>query len=111
MNAIRTIILAITICLAPLANADELLSRNHYGNELDRCVAQIRSDIAAGPETRLEHKVTDVSKDGAWYNFTIVTVGNNGPVTTACRANRFNDDTRVVVESARNDATRLASAA
>ena len=109
MNSIKTAILAILIGMSGAANAAELLAPNHYANELDRCVAQIRADLGAGPETRLQHQVTDIRKDGAWYKFVIETRGSNSPVTSTCQANRFNPDTRLNIERASGGTTQLAS--
>jgi hypothetical protein len=113
MNATKKITLAIAIIAsgaAQVANANDLLSRNHYGDELDRCVAQIRSDIAADSDLTLQHKITEVSKDGAWYKFTIETANGTETLTSSCQANRFNSQTQVAIESTQNNSTRLASA-
>ncbi len=109
MNSIKPAILAALIALSGVANAAELLSPNHYGNELDRCVAEIRAGIAAGPQTELKHQVTEVSKDGAWYKFVIETQDGGKSVTSNCQANRFSSETRLDIKTGTVDATRLAS--
>ena len=115
MNALKTTMLAIatTAALAgtSIASAEPLLSIKNYGNELERCVAQIRADINAGSATELEHRVTQISKDGAWYRFTIETsaAAETVPVISTCEANRFNELTRLDIELPETTAVRVAS--
>ena len=115
MNILKTatmvMIATAALAAASLANAEQLLSINNYGNELERCVAQIRADIDAGPTTELEHRVTDVNKSGAWYQFTIETRTSAAatPVTSTCEANRFNELTQLDIELPETNAVQVAS--
>ena len=116
MNAIKTTLLALATAaaLSGTAQAADLYSAKHYGDELARCIEQVRTDLNLA-ERPLKHMVTAIEKQGSWYNFTIETSAEtaNTPIaTTNCEANRYSSETRIVMQPANLDAdtTRLASA-
>jgi len=92
------------------------LSPAFYGDELDRCAAELRTELDLTGATRLSHTVTGIDKVGVWYVFDIQTeIADDtdtviGRTKTRCKAHRWNEQTSVVVTkqfSANN--TRLAS--
>jgi hypothetical protein len=109
MNTIKTAVIGILISASAAANATELLAPKHYGAELDRCITQIRTEMNVAADTRLEHRVTEIRKDGSWYRFAIETDGSGVTATSACQANRFSAETRLDMQRGTSEATRLAS--
>jgi len=99
-----TAITALLMATANIASADELLSPVHYGEELDRCVAEIRGELGSPNDTRMRHTVSDISKSGAWYRFYVTTevlATDDSVAQTAaseCRANRFDETTKIRTE-------------
>jgi len=92
---------AVLLATFSVANADTLLSPAHYGDELDRCVSEVRAELDSPADTRMRHSVVNIAKSGAWYTFTIeseVLATDESVSMTAnseCRANRFTTATQV----------------
>jgi hypothetical protein len=93
------------------------LSPAFYGDKLDRCAVELRTELNMTGVTHLRHTVTDIDKVGVWYVFDIRTeMADNtdtviGQVKTHCKAHRWNEQISVEVTnqlSASN--TQLASA-
>jgi hypothetical protein len=113
-----TILAAITglIMTATTAQAD-WLSPAFYGDELDRCAVELRTELNMKGVSRLRHTVTDIDKIGVWYVFDIRTEMADdtdtviGQAKTRCKAHRWNERTSVEVTNQlpANNA-RLASA-
>ena len=73
-----------------------------YAEELDRCVAAMRTQLTDEQTAQLRYTVTDLDKRGAWYEFDIrAEVFNEvdgAVVRTAesrCLAHRWNEETRL----------------
>ena len=101
MNKLITT-LTLMLALSGGATAAELLSPALYGNELQRCITEIRSQASADANQALRHRVTNVSKAGAWYRFEIETLAlqDSGFVSfamTECTAHRYTDTTEAAV--------------
>jgi hypothetical protein len=92
------------IMITTTAQAD-WLSPAFYGDELDRCAAELRTELSMAGVTRLRHTVTDIDKVGVWYVFDIQTEMADdadtviGQVKTRCRAHRWNERTSVEMTS------------
>jgi hypothetical protein len=92
---------ALLIATSNIAGAAELLSPLHYGDELDRCVAEIRAELAPASDTRMRHSIFGIEKSGAWYTFAIQSEvlsaddSISATATSQCSANRFDATTRV----------------
>lgn len=95
------IAIAVMSMATTVAQAD-WLSPAFYGDELDRCAAELRSELDLTGVARLRHAVTEIDKMGVWYVFDIHTEMANdaGAVIartdTRCKAHRWNE--RTVVE-------------
>jgi len=91
----------ILILTTSAAQAD-WLSPAFYGDELDRCAVELRTELNMTGVTRLRHTVTDIDKVGVWYVFDIRTEMADsageviGQTETRCKAHRWNE--RTVVE-------------
>lgn len=73
-----------------------------YADELDRCVAALRGQLADDRTAQLRYTVTDLDTRGAWYEFDIrseVFHSVDGPVVRSeesrCLAHRWVDKTRL----------------
>ncbi len=80
------------------ALADELLPRVHYEDQLQRCIAAIRSELSVGQDQHLQHHVSEIDKGSSWYSFKIETVVGETIATTKCQSSRFEDRTIAHVE-------------
>ena len=90
--------LGLTLIGANPAAAGQL-SPALYGEQLDRCAAAIRADMA-GPETaRLQHELTSVERTRLWYVIEIRTTARDGAdritdeAVTRCKAHRWTEQT------------------
>jgi len=102
----RTILAAIigtaVLILTTTAAQADWLSPAFYGDELDRCAAELRAELNMTGVTHLRHNVTDIDKVGVWYVFDIRTEMADsageviGRTETRCKAHRWNE--RTVVE-------------
>lgn len=78
------------------------LSPAFYGDDLDRCAVELRTELNTAGATSLQHTVTDIDKVGVWFVFDIETniVDETGAVIrrakTRCKSNRFRE--QMVVE-------------
>ena len=111
MNRTRKIQILSALAAAILtttAQADELLPQAHYTEQLARCVAEIRSELSIPADERLQHRVTDISKENIWYTFAIETSDGDTIATSSCRAWRFEDRASVAVQAPAASATQLA---
>jgi len=106
------------LMVAATVQAD-MLSSTLYGDELDRCTTEIRSELNLADVTRLQHTLTEIDKVGVWYVFDILTTAYDNTdavmveATTHCKAHRWTGETVVDVTNrsrAANDQTRVASA-
>jgi len=101
-TSIRLIVIAFTFMTTAAAQAD-WLSPAFYGDELDRCAAELRAELDLTGVSRLRHNVTNIDKVGVWYIFDIHTemVDNTdtviSDVKTSCKAHRWNEQTIVDV--------------
>ena len=99
---IITILAAIAGMITTTAQAD-WLSPAFYGDELDRCAVELRTELNMTGVSRLRHTVTDIDKVGVWYVFDIRTEMADetdaviGQATTRCKAHRWNERTAVEV--------------
>ncbi len=81
------------------------LSPAFYGDELDRCTVELRTELNTTGATGLQHTVTDIDKVGVWYVFDIETniVDDTGAVIrqakTRCKSHRWKEQTVVRVTS------------
>ncbi len=81
------------------------LSPAFYGDDLDRCIAELRTELDTTGATGLQHTVTGIDKVGVWYVFDIQTniVDGTGAVIgrarTHCKSHRFKEQTRVEVKN------------
>ena len=106
MKKLSTILYTALIAAAlnQTANADELLPPGIYGNELDRCISEIRSALGTTTASAIRHDITGIEKQGAWYSFDITTARiidadtTEDIATTECRAHRFNDRTKAQIQ-------------
>ena len=102
------------------AQADRLapwLSPAFYGDELDRCTAELRTALDMSGAASLQHTVTNIEKVAAYYVFDIETsiADSTGAVInrakTSCKSHRFRVQTTVeVTNQAPVSNARLASA-
>ncbi len=109
MNRKAIIAILTTAVLAGPALADAPLPQQHYADELQRCIATIRAELPVDDQTALQHRVTRVSKENIWYEFSISTLldesAANPLAETECRAWRFADQTVAIVEPAPSGAS------
>ncbi len=93
------------VMAAATAQAD-MLSPALYGEKLDRCAVELRSELNTAGAARLRHTVTDIDKVGVWYVFDIQsetldeTGAVTGQATTLCKAHRWTEQTVVEVRDA-----------
>lgn len=104
LKPLRNVTLALSLAAVLPVQADELLSAQHYGDELNRCVAAIRAELGVTDATLLQHRVTGLDKHASRYAFRIETTaltatGEPGEplASTDCSAGRFDDSTRASV--------------
>lgn len=75
-----------------------------YGDDLDRCTIELRTELDTTGATSLKHIVTDIDKRGVWYVFDIETdiADATGTVIrrakTSCKSHRFSENTTVEVK-------------
>lgn len=95
------------ILVSTTAQADRhspWLSPASYGDDLDRCTIELRTELNTTGATSLLHTVTDIDKVGAWYIFDIETniADSTGTVIrrakTRCKSHRFRERTTVEVK-------------
>jgi len=93
------------------------LSPAFYGDDLDRCIVELRAELDTTGATGLQHTITGIDKVGVWYVFDIQTniVDGTGAVigqaVTHCKSHRFKEQTLVEVKNRLPAAeTQLASA-
>jgi hypothetical protein len=90
------------VMISATVQADRLSSAL-YGDELDRCTTEMRSELNLTGVTRLQHTLTDIDKVGVWYVFDIQTTAydemDTVMVTVAahCKAHRWTGETVVDV--------------
>jgi hypothetical protein len=90
----RALMVSLLVALTSgIAHADELLPRVHYEDQLARCVAEIRVELAVSKDQPLQHHVIEIDKGTNWYSFTIETLADSKLATTECRSWRFEDRT------------------
>ncbi len=109
-TAIAGMIMATTTAQA------HMLSPAFYADELDRCTAELRTELNTTGAAGLRHTVVDIGKVGVWYVFDIQTniVDDDGAVIgqaeTRCKSHRWREQTVVNVKSqAPNSNLRLAA--
>lgn len=89
------------ILVSTTAQAD-WLSPAFYGDDLDRCTVELRTELNTTGATGLHHTVTDIDKVGVWFVFDIETniVDATGAVIrrakTRCKSHRWTE--QIVVE-------------
>ena len=95
-------IAALILFLTATGAQADVLSGPVYANELDRCVAALRTELQDEQTRQLRYTVTRLDTRGAWYEFEIRSEVFNeldGPVVRSeqsnCRAHRWSDDTRL----------------
>lgn len=99
-----TCLTAIFAVFPLLANAGELVSPAHYGDELDRCINEVRKYLGQSEQAKIRHEVTAIDKHGSWYEFELLSAPYVGDTLSAaalssrCRANRFNNSTILLPE-------------
>ena len=100
----QTIIKTAAVLLSFSAYAVQAESGNGgiYADELERCVAALRGQLANEQTVQLRYTVTDLDKRGAWYEFDIRSEVFNevgGPVVrteeSRCLAHRWAEKTRL----------------
>jgi hypothetical protein len=90
------------ILVSTKAQAD-WLSPTLYGDDLDRCTVELRTELDTTGAAGLHHTVTDIDKLGVWFVFDIETniVDSTGTVIrqakTRCKSHRFEENTAVEV--------------
>jgi hypothetical protein len=81
----------------------DMVSSTLYGDELDRCTAEMRAELNLAGVTRLQHTLIDIDKVGVWYVFDIQTMAYDDMDTvmiaaaTHCKAHRWTGETVVEV--------------
>ena len=110
LTAIAGLIMATTTAQA------HMLSPAFYADELDRCTAELRTELNTTGAAGLRHTVVDIEKVGVWYVFDIQTniVDDDGAVIgqaeTRCKSHRWREQTIVDVKhQSPNRGMRLAS--
>lgn len=73
-----------------------------YRTELNRCLAALRVELQDPATTKIRYTVTDIEKQGAWYQFDIQSEVYDGATDTPvleresrCRARRWSDQTEI----------------
>lgn len=74
-----------------------------YRAELDRCLAALRVELQDPATTKILYTITDIEKQGAWYQFQIESEVYHGsaeiPVRgqdNRCRARRWSDQMEMI---------------
>ncbi len=100
----KAIILLATIAvmiMSTTAVQASWLSPAFYGDELERCAAQLRTELNLNDVALVRHDVTEIDKVGVWYVFDIRTALVDAAdtviseVETRCKAHRWNERTVV----------------
>lgn len=106
-NLCKTLIQAAVITLALLGAAPsqaDQLSPALYAEQLERCAAEIRTEMATPGTTRLQHELTGVERTGLWYLMEIRTTAMDAAdkvtdqATTRCKAHRWTQETVAEIE-------------
>ena len=94
-----TTVMASLAAFPLIAKGGDMISPVHYGDELDRCISEVRNYLGQSGQTKIRHQVTAIHKHGAWYEFELLSqpyeAGEPGAValSSECRANRFSSAT------------------
>ena len=100
---LNSVVMTLTFIGAVSAQAEQL-SPALYADQLDRCAAEVRADMATPDTARLQHELTAVDRTGLWYQIEIRTTALNAAdvitdqATILCKAHRWTDETVVDIQ-------------